>query len=158
MGAEFSQPRVARGVAYADIDSDGDLDLLVTTNGGAALLFRNECVTNHSLRMKLVGVRSNRDGIGVVIRVIAGRERQWLMLRSGSSYLSQSELVLTIGLGQRLQADQIEVNWSSGETEYLTNVAVGQTVTVQEGRGIVASRKFGAAARSAASSKPAAKH
>ncbi|MGH9669668.1 MAG: CRTAC1 family protein [Terriglobales bacterium] len=158
VGPGFAQPRVARGVAYADIDNDGDLDLLITTNGGPALLFRNDGVSNHALRVKLEGVRSNRDGIGAVIRVIAGRERQWLTLRSGSSYLSQSELVLTIGLGQRLQADQIEVNWPSGEAEYLTNVAVGQTVTVQEGRGIIASRKFGAGAMSAAPSKPAAEH
>ena len=93
--------------------------------------------------MKLEGVRSNRDGIGAVIRVIAGPEKWWLALRSGSSYLSQSELVVTVGLGQRTQADQIEVNWPSGETEYLTNVAAGQTVTVREGKGIVASRKFG---------------
>jgi len=142
VGAGFARPRVARGVAYADIDNDGDLDLLMTTNGGPALLFRNDGVSNHSLRIKLAGTRSNRDGIGARIRVIAGSERQWLTLRSGSSYLSQSELVVTIGLGQRLQADQIEVNWPSGEVEYLTNVAAGQTVTVQEGRGIVASRKF----------------
>jgi hypothetical protein len=135
---------VARGVAYADIDNDGDLDLLVTTNGGPALLFRNDGVTNHSLRLKLEGVRSNRDGIGAVIRVIVGPEKWWLALHSGSSYLSQSELVLTVGLGQRTQADQIEVSWPSGETEYLTNVAAGQTVTVREGKGIVASRKFGA--------------
>jgi len=142
VGAGFAQARVARGVAYADIDHDGDLDLLLTTNGGPALLFRNDGGTNHSLRIKLVGARSNRDGIGARIRVIAGPERQWLTLRSGSSYLSQSELVLTIGLGQRLQADQIEVNWPSGEVEYVTKVAAGQTVTVQEGRGIVATQKF----------------
>jgi hypothetical protein len=158
VGAGFTQPRVARGVAYADIDNDGDLDLLMTTNGGPALLFRNDGGANHSLRVKLVGVRSNRDGIGARIRVIAGPERQWLTLRSGSSYLSQSELVVTVGLGQRTQADQIEVAWPSGEVEYLTNVAAGQTVTVQEGRGIVASRKFGAAAAPAVPSKPTAKH
>jgi hypothetical protein len=157
-GAGFAQPRVARGVAYADIDNDGDLDLLFTTNGGPALLFRNDGATNHSLRVKLVGVRSNRDGIGARLRVIAGPERQWLTLRSGSSYLSQSELVLTIGLGQRAQADQIEVSWPSGEVEYVTNVAAGQTVTIQEGNGIVATRNFGAAVPPAPASKPAAKH
>jgi len=157
VGVGFGQARVARGVAYADIDNDGDLDLLVTTNGGPALLFRNDGGTNHSLRIKLAGVRSNRDGIGARLRVIAGPERWWLTLRSGSSYLSQSELVLTIGLGQRVQADQIEVAWPSGEVEYVTNVAAGQTVTVQEGRGIVASRKFGAAAMPAVPSKPGRK-
>ena len=72
-----------------------------------------------------------------------------------SSYLSQSELALTIGLGQRTQADQIEVNWPSGETEYLTNVAAGQTVTVREGKGIVAARKFGETGRAVAPVKKA---
>jgi len=157
VGAGFAQPRVARGVAYADIDNDGDLDLLATTNGGPALLFRNDGGTNHSLRIKLAGVRSNRDGIGARIRVIAGPERQWLTLRSGSSYLSQSELVLTIGLGQRSQADQIEVAWPSGEVEYVTNVVAGQTVTIQEGRGIVANQKFAQPAAGAVPTRPARK-
>ncbi len=74
--------------------------------------------------------------------MIAGTDRQWLTLRSGSSYLSQSELVLTIGLGQRSLADQIEVAWPSGQVEYLTTVDAGQTITVEEGHGIVASWKF----------------
>ena len=84
VGPQFAQPRVARGVAYADIDNDGDLDLLITTNGGPSLLFRNDGVLNHALRVKLAGTRSNRDGIGAVIRVIAGQERWWLTLRSRS--------------------------------------------------------------------------
>src|SRR6185312_2079768 len=99
MGSEFGRARVARGAAYADIDNDGDLDLLMTTNGGQALLFRNDGGTNHSLRVKLVSRQSNRDGIGAVVRVTNGASKLWQMLRSGSSYLSQSELVLTFGLG-----------------------------------------------------------
>ncbi|HEV2022589.1 MAG TPA: CRTAC1 family protein [Terriglobales bacterium] len=142
VGPEFAQARVARGVAYADIDNDGDLDLLITTNGGPALLFRNDGATNHALRVKLVGTRSNRDGIGAVVTATAGGEKQSLMLRSGSSYLSQSELVLTFGLGQRAQVDQLEVRWPSGQVERLANVAAGQAVTIQEGRGIVAAQKF----------------
>jgi len=157
VGAGFARARVARGVAYADIDNDGDLDLLLTTNGGPALLFRNDGATHHSLRVKLVGVRSNRDGIGARIRAIAGPERQWLTLRSGSSYLSQSELVLTIGLGQRSQADQIEVAWPSGEVEYVTNVAAGQQVTIQEGRGIVANQRFVQPAARTVPAKPGRK-
>ena len=96
MGQAFAAPRVARGAAYADIDNDGALDVLMTTNGGRAYLFRNEGGTNHSLRIKLVGTKSNRDGIGAVVSVASGDDKQWKMLRSGSSYLSQSELVADV--------------------------------------------------------------
>ena len=82
MGAAFAAPKVARGAAYADIDNDGALDVLLTTNGGPAYLFHNEGGTNHSLRIKLVGTKSNRDGIGAVVRVTSGSDKQWQMLRS----------------------------------------------------------------------------
>ncbi len=142
MGAAFASPKVARGAAYADIDNDGDLDILVTTNAGRAYLFRNEGGSNNSLRIKLVGTKSNRDGIGAVAHVTVAGVKEDQMLRSGSSYLSQSELVLTFGLGQHTKADAVEINWPGGQVEKLSNVAGGQTVTIQEGHGIVASRKF----------------
>jgi len=141
-GAALAMPRVARGAAYADIDNDGDLDLLVTTNGGPAVLFRNDGATNHSLRVKLVGVKSNRDGIGAVVRVRSGKDQQWQMLRSGSSYLSQSELVLTFGLGPGAQTSVVEVQWPSVEKDQLQNVTDGQTITIQEGHGVISSRKY----------------
>ena len=147
LGNTFASPRVGRGAAYADIDNDGALDVLMTTNGGRAYLFHNEGVTNHSLRIKLVGTKSNRDGIGAVITVVSGGDKQSKMLRSGSSYLSQSELVATFGLGQKAKADSIEIQWPSGQTEKLSNVNTGQTVTVQEGKGIVSSRAYGPAPR-----------
>jgi enediyne biosynthesis protein E4 len=145
LGAAFAAPRVGRGAAYADIDNDGALDLLLTTNGGPAYLFHNTGATNHSLRVKLVGTKSNRDGIGAVVRVTAERDKQspqWQMLRSGSSYLSQSELVLTFGLGSRTQADVLEIQWPSGQVDKLANVPGDQTVTVQEVKGIVAARRY----------------
>jgi hypothetical protein len=142
MGCAFSAPRVARGAAYADIDNDGDLDLIVTTNGGPAALFRNEGATNHSLRVRLVGTRSNRDGIGAVVRVTSGAQTQWQMLHSGSSYLSQSELVQTFGLGQRTQVDALEVRWPSGQVDRLTKVAAGQLITINEGSGMVSAKPF----------------
>jgi enediyne biosynthesis protein E4 len=145
LGAAFAAPRVGRGAAYADIDNDGALDLLLTTNGGPAYLFHNTGATNHSLRVKLVGTKSNRDGIGAVVRVTAERDKQspqWQMLRSGSSYLSQSELVLTFGLGSRTQADALEIQWPSGQVDKLANVPGDQTVTVQEAKGIVGSRRY----------------
>jgi len=127
----------------------------MTTNGGRAYLFHNEGVTNHSLRIKLIGTKSNRDGIGSVITVTSGNDRQWKMLRSGSSYLSQSELVATFGLGQGTKADSIEIQWPSGQIDKLSNVNSGQMITVQEGKGIVASRVYGAAAKRPVATKVA---
>jgi enediyne biosynthesis protein E4 len=143
VGGAFASPKVARGAAYADIDNDGALDVLVTTNGGRAWLFHNEGGTNHSLRVKLVGTKSNRDGIGAVVRLTSGSAKQWQMLRSGSSYLSQSELVLTFGLGGAAKADAVEVQWPSGQVDTLSGVAGDQTVTVEEGKGVVGTRAYG---------------
>jgi hypothetical protein len=155
LGAAFASPKVARGAAYADLFNNGVLDVLMTTNGGRVYLFRNEGVSNHSLRVKLVGTKSNRDGIGAVISVIAGGDRESKMVRSGSSYLSQSELVATFGLGQKSKADSIEIKWPSGQTDKLSNVNAGQTITVEEGKGIVSSRAYGAAAKKPVASKMA---
>ena len=147
MGSAFAAPKVARAAAYADIDNDGFPDVLLTTNAGPAYLFHNEGGSNHGLRVKLVGTKSNRDGIGAVVRVSSGndKDRQWKMLRSGSSYLSQSELVLTFGLGAQTKADSVEIQWPSGQVDKLSNINAGQTVTVQEGKGVVASRAYGKA-------------
>jgi enediyne biosynthesis protein E4 len=142
MGKVFAAPKVARSAAYGDVDNDGFPDILLTTNAGPAYLFHNEGGTNHSLRMKLVGTKSNRDGIGAVVHVTSGPDKQWKMLRSGSSYLAQSELVLTFGLGSQTKADAIEIQWPSGEVDRLSNVNAGQTVTVQEGKGIVGNRAY----------------
>jgi hypothetical protein len=144
MGNAFAAPRVARAAAYGDIDNDGFLDLLLTTNAGPAYLFHNEGGTNHSLRLKLVGTKSNRDGIGAVVRVNAGSDKQWKMLRSGSSYLAQSELVLTFGLGALTKADSVEIQWPSGQLDKLSNIDAGQSVTVQEGKGITSTRAYSA--------------
>jgi hypothetical protein len=141
MGASFDSPRVARGAAYADIDNDGDLDLLVMTNAGPALLYRNDGTTNNSLRVQLRGTKSNRDGIGTVVRVISGKDKQSQMLHGGG-YLSTSELVLTFGLASETKAD-LELTWPSGQVDRLNNIDAGQTIVVEEGKGILASRKFG---------------
>ena len=148
LGAGFATPRVGRGAAYGDINNDGRLDLLLSTNGGPVYLFENDFTgspgaANKSVRIKLIGTKSNRDGIGTVVKLTAGGEFQSEMLRSGSSYLSASELVLTFGLAKHEQADSIEIRWPSGQVEKLTNVAAGQTITVTEGKGITASRKYG---------------
>ena len=142
MGAPFNMPRVARGAAYADAFNTGKLDVLISTNSGPAFLFRNDGGSNHSLRIKLVGVKSNRDGIGAMVRVAAGGVMQDKMLTSGSSYLSSSELALTFGLGDNAQADAIDIRWPSGQMDDLHDIVAGQTVTVKEGNGIVSSRPY----------------
>ena len=164
LGIGFAAPKVGRAAAYADLFNEGVLDVLMTTNGGRAYLFHNEGVTNHSLRIKLVGTKSNRDGIGAVITVTSGADKQTKMLRSGSSYLSQSELVATFGLswdryigrlGPRTKADSVEIQWPSGQTDKLSNVNASQTVTVQEGKGIVSSRAYGPVTKKPAATKVA---
>jgi hypothetical protein len=140
MGRGFAAPRVGRGAAYGDIDNDGALDLIMATSGGPALLFHNEGTTNHSLRVRLIGTRSNRDGIGAVVTVTAGSQTQRQMLRSGSSYLSQSELVLTFGLGSLSEIDALEVRWPSGQVDRLGKTVADQLITVQEGRGLLSSQ------------------
>jgi hypothetical protein len=142
MGQSFDAPRVARGAAYGDINNDGAPDIVITTNGGPAALFLNEGATNQSLRVKLIGTKSNRDGIGSVVSVVSATTRQKLMLRSGSSYLSASELVLTFGLGQSTKANVVEVHWPSGAVDHLVNVDAGQTITVREGSGIIHRQSF----------------
>jgi len=146
LGLAFATPRVGRGAAYADFNNDGRPDLLLSTNGGPVYLFRNDAqgaaASNKSLRIKLIGTRSNRDGLDATVRVTSGGETQTQMLRSGSSYLSASELVLTFGLGQREKADTIEIRWPSGLVDRLSGVAAGQTATVTEGKGITSSRAY----------------
>jgi enediyne biosynthesis protein E4 len=137
MGQSFDAPRVARGAAYGDINNDGAPDIIITTNGGPAALFLNEGTTNRALRIKLIGTKSNRDGIGAVVSVKTSAMTQKKALRSGSSYLSSSELVLTFGLGSSPRADLVEIHWPSGAVDHLTNVGANQFITVREGSGIV---------------------
>jgi hypothetical protein len=146
MGAAFSTPRVARGAAYADIYNDGRLDVLMATNGGATALFRNVAMggtANRSLRVKLIGTKSNRDGIGAMVQVTSAGEKQTQMMRSGSSYLSSSELVLTFGLAQHDNAESVEIAWPGGQVDHLTNIGAGQTIVATEGKGITANRPYG---------------
>jgi hypothetical protein len=147
LGAAFAAPRVGRGAAYGDINNDGRLDLLLSTNGGRVYLFENdateEAALQKSLRIKLLGTKSNRDGIGAVVKVSVAGETQSQMLRSGSSYLSASELVLTFGLARHDKADAIEIRWPSGQVDTLSNIAAGQTITMSEGKGVTANRKYG---------------
>jgi enediyne biosynthesis protein E4 len=138
VGAAFSKPAVARGAAYGDYDNDGDPDLLITANNGPARLLRNDGGVNHRLRMTLAGTTSNRDAIGARVRVMRDHGSPLVrMVKTGSSYLSQSELPLTFGLGSSNRVTGIEITWPNGKTERLPGTAGDQALTIQEGRGII---------------------
>ncbi len=137
VGPDFSQPKVGRGLAYGDFDADGDLDLLLTTNNGPAYLFRNDQRTrNHSIRLRLVGTQSNRDAIGASARIEYNGISRSQMVKSGSSYLSQSELPLTFGLGKNDHLDRITIQWPNGRVEEFKNLQSGKTYDCVETKGI----------------------
>ena len=135
-GAGFANPRVGRGLACGDFDGDGDVDLLMTVNNGPAVLFRNDQTAgNRSLRFRLVGTQSNRDAIGASVRIEHGGSSQSRTVRSGSSYLSQSELPVTFGVGSRDRVDRVAIVWPSGRTEEFKDVATGRAYVYVEGKG-----------------------
>jgi enediyne biosynthesis protein E4 len=136
-GPGFASPKVGRGLAYADFDRDGDLDLLVTTNNGPAFLYRNDQQHgNQSVRILLVGTKSNRDAIGARVRLTANGVTQVRMVKSGSSYLSQSEFALTFGLGKQDEADRVVIDWPSGHTEEYKKFVAGKGYRCIEGQRI----------------------
>ena len=137
VGGGFAVPKVARGLAYGDFDRDGDMDVLLTTNNGPAYLFRNDQLAgNRSIRFHLTGTKSNRDGIGAIVRISHGGESQMRMIRSGSSYLSQSELAAVFGVGGRDKIERVVIEWPSGRTEEHKNLATGKSYRCTEGSGI----------------------
>jgi hypothetical protein len=143
VGGGFAQPKVGRGAAFGDFDNDGDADVLITTNNGPAFLYRVDSpAAAHSLRVKLHGTKSNRDAIGARVRVFAGTDKYWRSVKTGSSYLSQSELPVTFGLGGHARADRLVVEWPSGAKDELTDLAAGQAYEITEGRGITATQKL----------------
>jgi enediyne biosynthesis protein E4 len=137
VGGGFDQPKVGRGLAVGDIDRDGDLDVLLTTNNGSAVLYRNDVSNgNRSIRFKLVGTKSNRDAIGAVVRVFADGKQQTRMVRSGSSYLSQSELPVTFGVGKLDKIERLVIEWPRGKTEEHKDLHTGRSFQVTENKGI----------------------
>ena len=133
---DLARAMVARGAAYGDYDRDGDLDVLISTNHGPAYLFRNDGGNrNKWLTVRLAGSKSNRNGIGAVVRVETASGRQWRTVHSGSSYCSQSDLAVTFGLGGDSDVRSIEVGWPSGHKDKLGPLPANQVVTIREASG-----------------------
>ena len=140
-------PKVGRGLAYGDFDRDGDMDVLMTTNNGPAYLYRNDQTAgNQSIRFRLVGTKSNRDAIGASVTIYHeawnGISSQSRLVKGGSSYLSQSELPVTFGLGKRDRIDRLVIQWPSGKTEEYKNLAAGRAYECVEGKTITAGAGF----------------
>ena len=134
----FAQPKVGRGLAYGDFDRDGDLDILLTTNNGPAYLYRNDQLAgNRSIRFRLTGTKSNRDAIGAVVRIFYDGQSQSQMVKGGSSYLSQSELPLTFGLGKRDKIERVQIEWPSGAKEESKDLAGGKAYQCTENTGLI---------------------
>ena len=136
-GEALQDTMVARGAAYSDFDNDGDLDILVTANGGAPKLLRNDGGNaNNLLRVKAVGVDSNGDGIGARVEVVVGGQLRWQIVKTGSSFASQSELPLTFGLGDATTVDAVRVIWPGGRIDEIDGTTANQFLTIEEGRGV----------------------
>lgn len=137
LGPAFNRPVMGRGAAYADFDGDGDLDVVTTTLGGPAFLFRNDAADPRRwLRVRLSGSRSNRSGLGARVTVTTRSGAQTQVVRSGSSYASQSELVLTFGLGAETGAARVDVGWPSGTSQVFRDVRGNQLIGIDEARGL----------------------
>jgi len=137
-GTALASAMVGRGAAHADVDNDGDLDIVITANGGAARLLRNDGGNdNHVVRVRTIGTTSNRDGIGARVEVTTGRGTFSQLVKTGSSYLSQSQLSPTFGLGSTASTDTVRVVWPSGQVDTIGSVQADQIITIEEGAGLV---------------------
>ena len=136
-GGAFLTESVGRSLIAGDIDNDGDLDLLLTNNGAAPQLLRNEGAgANQAVTIALRGTRSNRDAVGAVVVGTAGGRRLTRVAKAGSSYLGQSDLRQHIGLGGAARLERVEIRWPGGSTEVVPDVAAGAIVQIEEGRGV----------------------
>jgi enediyne biosynthesis protein E4 len=148
LGAPFLEKRAGRGVAFGDVDNDGDVDVIINNLDGAAQLLRNDGGNaNNSVLIKLIGVKSNRDGIGARVKIVSGDLIQLNEVRSGDSYLSQSDLRVHFGLEHRTKIDLIEVRWPSGVIDKVPDASVNKILTVKEGQGLVETKAFKSTSR-----------
>jgi len=137
IGGGFDSPKVGRGLVVGDFDHDGDQDLLLTTNNGPAFLYRNDQLSgNRSIRFHLIGTKSNRDAIGANVRIFFNGQTELRVVRSGSSYLSQSELPVTFGVGKQDVIDRVVVEWPSGQNQEHLMLKTGRAYQIIENKGI----------------------
>jgi enediyne biosynthesis protein E4 len=142
-GDGFVKPYAARGVAFADFDNDGDLDMIVANNDDPPLLLHNSGGTgNHFLNIKLVGAKSNRDATGARIKLRAGINTQIREISAGGSYFSHSDLRAHFGLGQKKTIESVEILWPSGQRQFFKNVAADKFYLIEEGRDQLTLQKF----------------
>lgn len=134
-GEDLFEPIVGRGSAHADIDGDGDPDVLMTHNGGAPLLLRNDCRHRNWIRLRLVGTTCNRSAVGARVELTAGGVVQRREVRAAQSYLSRSESVLTFGLGTSTEIDRIVVRWPGRDSSIHEDLEIGRTHVLRQPRG-----------------------
>ncbi|HEY3245665.1 MAG TPA: CRTAC1 family protein, partial [Phycisphaerae bacterium] len=152
-GAPFQKKMVGRCVAVADIDGDGDLDVLLTANGGAPRLLRNDQPGAPGVvRVRLASDGGNRDALGACLRAHVGDQVQTRFVRTGGSYLSQSELAVTFGLGEAAAIDQLDIRWPDGSVEHHQDLGRGSLYVIKKGEGIVARQALAAGSRAVARS------
>jgi len=142
-GSGFQIPYVGRGVAFADFDNDGFVDVVVGNNGDPPLLLHNSGGNgNHFLNFKLIGTKSNRDAMGARVRVLAGGVSQIREIAGGGSYLSQSDLRANFGLGKATRAETVEVRWPSGLRQVFHDIEADKFYVIEEGREQLGLQRF----------------
>jgi hypothetical protein len=142
-GSGFQKPYVGRGVAFADFDNDGFMDLVVGNNGDSPLLLHNSGGNgNHFVNFKLVGTKSNRDALGARVRVVAGGISQIREIAGGGSYLSQSDLRANFGLGKATRVETVEVSWPSGQKQTFHNLDEDKFYLIEEGKEAVGQQRW----------------
>ena len=138
LGPDFMRPIVGRGLATADFDNDGDIDVAINIRGDYPELLRNDGGNaNHFLEVLLIGTKSNRDGIGASLKLTSEGFVHVEQSKGGMSYMSASDPRIFFGLGKRTKIESLEITWPSGQVEKLTNVPIDQIIAVKEGLGIV---------------------
>jgi len=137
-GPFLKVPQVNRGIVYADLDNDGNLDIVINNQDGAPTILKNSGhKSNHWATFELQGTKSNRLGIGARVKVFTGDVVQTSWLISGGSYISQNDMRLHFGLGAATTIDKVEVRWSSGKVDTIQNLKADQFYGLLEGEGVV---------------------
>jgi len=150
-GSGFQTPYVGRGVAFADFDNEGFMDVVVGNNGDPPLLLHNSGGNgNHFLNFTLVGTKSNRDAMGARVRVVGGGLAQIREIAGGGSYLSQSDLRAHFGLGKSTRADIVEITWPNGQPQVFRDIEADKFYQIEEGRQQLGLQRFSPPLKSSA--------